>query len=62
MSTGDKLKVAAVDPGLAHFKISLVKSVLRMAGCVCLFAGAGLMWFGVLFLVAEILGILEEVL
>lgn len=51
-----------------HFKISVLKSILRIVGCIaCIVLSitalpmtAGIV-FGVLFLLAEILGILEEV-
>ena len=48
------------DPGKRHFYISMVKSVVRIAGGVALFAAQ---WqiAGVLFIVAEILGIAEEI-
>jgi len=52
--------VAAKDPGKAHFYISLVKSVMRMIGAGFLMLG----WLGIgggTFLLAEILGIAEEI-
>lgn len=42
-----------------HFRISIVKSILRMVAAISLISG----WLpvaGILFIVAEILGILEE--
>jgi len=48
-----------VDPSKKHFYISIVKSIIRM------FAGLALLWglwqlSGILFIAAEVLGILEE--
>ena len=54
------LSIAAKDPGKKHFYISLVKSALRIVGCVSVFAGAGIMWLAGAFLIAELLGIAEE--
>lgn len=51
---------ASKDPGLKHFYISLVKSGLRIAGCAAVLLGANIMWLPGLFLVAELLGIVEE--
>ena len=51
---------AAKDPGLKHFYISLIKSGLRITGCVAVLFGASIMWLPGLFLAAEILGIVEE--
>lgn len=51
----------------AHFKISLIKSILRIGGCIGAIGTCGLSpivpvsILGVTFLVAEFLGILEEV-
>ncbi len=49
-----------VDVSKKHFYISLVKSVMRITGCVAVLAGAGIMWLAGAFLVAELLGIAEE--
>ena len=53
------IKMINKDPGKRHFYISIIKSVVRIAGGVALFAAQ---WqiAGVLFIVAEILGIAEE--
>jgi len=45
----------------AHFYISLLKSILRIAGCVMAIACSKIMPFVWMFLLAEILGIFEEV-
>ena len=55
------LSIAAKDPGKKHFYISLVKSALRIIGCAAVLTGAGIMWLAVAFLVAELLGIAEEI-
>ena len=54
--------VANKDPSQRHFNISIVKSAMRMIGCVgILFGGlAYIKFFGVMFLLAEVLGIIEE--
>jgi hypothetical protein len=62
MPIPERVTVAAADPGVAHFRISMIKSLLRIAGCGALIFGSGLIWFAVLFLIAELLGILEEIL
>ena len=49
-----------VDVSKKHFYISLVKSATRIAGCaVCLYTGS-VVWLASGFLVAELLGIAEE--
>ncbi len=49
-----------VDVSKKHFYISLVKSIVRIAGCaVCLYTGS-VVWLASGFLVAELLGIAEE--
>ena len=49
-----------VDPSKKHFYISLVKSAKRIAGCVVALATGSWGWLAVGLLVAEILGIVEE--
>lgn len=44
-----------------HFLISLIKSAFRIVGCAALCVNSYLLG-GILFLIAEILGILEEIL
>jgi len=51
---------AAKDPGLGHFYISLVKSAVRIAGCVVALATGSWGWLAAGFLVGELLGIVEE--
>lgn len=49
-----------VDVSRKHFFISIVKSAVRILGCgVCLFTGS-VIWLAIGFLVAELLGIAEE--
>ena len=49
-----------VDVSKKHFYISLVKSAVRITGCaVCLYTGS-VVWLASGFLVAELLGIAEE--
>jgi len=43
-----------------HFKISLAKSALRLGAGVSLCVGGDLTTSGIFFIVAEILGIIEE--
>ena len=47
------------DPGKGHFYVSLVKSCLRIVAAVYLING-DLFLAGILFIVAESLGIVEE--
>ena len=48
------------DPGKRHFYISMVKSAIRMFAATALFFGS-LPLAGTLFLIAEILGVAEEI-
>lgn len=51
---------AGKDPGRGHFYVSLVKSALRIvAGCSLIFGQ--FVTAGILLVVAELLGILEEI-
>ena len=47
------------DPGKKHFYISMIKSVIRIGAGVALFASQIQLAAG-LFIVAEVLGIVEE--
>lgn len=51
---------AAKDPGTGHFYVSMIKSFLRIAAGATLINGLFLP-AGILFIVAELLGILEEI-
>jgi putative intracellular protease/amidase len=48
------------DPSKKHFYISLVKSAIRIAGCVAALATGSWGWLAAGLLIAEILGIAEE--
>jgi hypothetical protein len=48
------------DPSRGHFYVSLVKSVLRISAGGYLLQG-NLFWAGCLLIMAEVLGILEEI-
>ena len=47
------------DPSKWHFRISLIKSSMRMAAAFCLIQG-DLLGAGIFFIIAETLGIAEE--
>jgi len=49
-----------VDVSKKHFYISLVKSGLRIIGCISLLGWQDIGIFALSFLVAELLGIAEE--
>jgi len=49
-----------VDVSKKHFYISLVKSATRIVGCVVALATGSWGWLAVGLLVAEVLGIVEE--
>ena len=47
------------DPSVKHFRISMVKSAVRIAGFIALCTGS-LLVAGLILVGAELLGILEE--
>ena len=49
------------DPGEKHFAISLIKSSIRLLGCVLSIAFQSVSILAVSFLVAELFGIYEEI-
>jgi len=53
------MKIANKDPGKFHFYVSLVKSGVRIAAGIALITGS-IVGAGLLLIVAEILGIVEE--
>lgn len=59
MEEENKFIPASKDPGMRHFYISCVKSLVRMGAGTALLFGSFL-WAGILLIGAEILGILEE--
>ena len=48
------------DPGKKHFYFSMFKSGLRIAGCIGFMAGLSFGIFVMAFLIAEVIGIIEE--
>lgn len=50
------------DPGNMHYKISMVKSAIRIGGCIWAWASMSIVVLAISFLIAELLGILEEVI
>jgi hypothetical protein len=50
---------ASKDPGMGHFYVSMIKSALRIIAGGSLIFGL-IMTAGILFVIAELLGILEE--
>jgi len=57
------MKIRDKDPRAGHFRVSLIKSVVRiLAGlCLCLVDNTLANMAGVLLIIAEILGIVEEI-
>ena len=53
--------VTGKDPGKGHFYVSIVKSIIRIFAGIALI-GTSFMVAGILFIVAEGLGILEEMI
>ena len=54
------MKIAAKDPGAFHFYVSLVKSVIRIAAGIALIWPQSIVLAGVFLIIAEVLGIVEE--
>ena len=63
------IEIANKDPGNGHFIVSMLKSALRMVGAGGLIMGgyyleewgSWIMLAGVAFLIAETLGVIEEI-
>ena len=53
------MKIANKDPGIWHFYISMIKSIIRGSAGVALAAG-NLYLAGILLIAAEIFGVFEE--
>lgn len=49
------------DPGNMHYKISMVKSAIRILGCIGAWVYLSVPILAISFLIAELLGILEEI-
>ena len=61
MPIPEKVIIPALkDPGLGHFYISLIKSAVRIAGCVAALVTGNWIWLAAGFLAGELLGIVEE--
>jgi len=58
------MKIRDKDPRPGHFRVSLMKSIIRiLAGvCLCLVDNTLANAAGVLFIFAEVLGIVEEII
>lgn len=54
-----KMEIQPKDPSKGHFYVSMIKSFLRIAAGATLLNGLFLQ-AGILFIVAEVLGIIEE--
>ena len=53
------MEIQPKDPSKGHFYVSLVKSAIRIVAGGCLIAG-NLLMAGVCLIMAEVLGIVEE--
>ena len=62
IETTEAKAVTGKDPGKGHFIISMIKSILRIVGCFMIILGVqnALLLFALMLLVAELLGIAEE--
>lgn len=57
-------QITGKDPGKGHFYVSMAKSTLRLIGATFLLLGSDIkviMVFGAFFIIAEVLGLLEEI-
>jgi len=57
------MEINSKDPGKGHFYISIVKSIFRLGACYGLWLTGDVMLqaVGILFTLAEVLGIVEEI-
>jgi len=62
MNYESKLNVQPKDPSKKHFYLSMVKSAIRLGGCMVLALSGNLVLatFAVMFAIAEFIGIAEE--
>ena len=62
MNYESKLNVQPKDPSKKHFYLSMVKSAIRLGGCMVLALSGNLVLatFAVMFATAEFIGIAEE--
>jgi len=54
------MSIEPKDPSKTHFYVSLIKSGIRMYGCIALLSCQGINQFALAFLIAEVLGVVEE--
>jgi hypothetical protein len=54
------MNIQPKDPSNKHFYVSLVKSVIRIVAGACLISG-NFVFAGIGFILAEVLGIVEEI-
>lgn len=54
------MKVTNKDPGKEHFYVSLVKSVVRLVGCVVAIYTGSVIMLAIFLAVAELIGVVEE--
>lgn len=54
------MEVANKDPGKMHFYLSMVKSVVRLGGCLAAAYTGSVVTLALFFAVAEFIGIWEE--
>jgi hypothetical protein len=59
MKRKNKMQIQPKDPSKGHFYVSLAKSAIRIVAGVCLISG-NFVFAGVGFILAEVLGIVEE--
>jgi K+-transporting ATPase A subunit len=57
----NQMEIQPKDPSLGHFYVSLVKSAVRIAAGISLIWPQSLMLAGICLILAEILGIVEEI-
>jgi len=54
------IEIQPKDPSKKHFYVSLVKSAIRIVAGGCLITG-NLLMAGICFIMAEVLGVVEEI-
>jgi hypothetical protein len=56
----NNMSIEPKDPSKTHFYVSLIKSGIRMYGCIALLSCQSVNQFALAFLIAEVLGVVEE--
>lgn len=56
----ERIEIAAKDPGKGHFYVSLIKSAVRLVGCLVAAYTGSIVTLAVFLAVAEFIGIAEE--